>query len=1044
MSAIIRYFAAHPTAANILMVAIILLGFTSLSGLNKETFPQLKADKVSVSVPFPGASPSEVEEGICNRLEDATDGISFLEEQRCAAQESVGSMTLVMEEGGDITQFKDDVQSAVDAIIDFPEGTEDVTVKELGRIDAVLSMAITADLTQPELKALAEYYRTKLLALPNVPIVEVTGFSQHEYSILVKPEALQQYQLSIQDIANLIKAQALDSPAGVLEADDRSYQIRFENQRRSPEELEDLEVLNSERGGIIRLGDIATIRDEFEVAEKRTELNGQPAALLLVSKNKTDDTLNVYYEVKDFVDAENAKLPESTRLHITQDAASIVEDRLNLLLRNGWQGLVLATLVLFLFFSWRYTFWVALGLPISFLGGLVIMSALGVTINMISMVALLMAIGILMDDAIVLSESIESEHRKGKPPLQAALDGTKQVARGIMASFTTSAILFGSLLFLKGEMGQIMGVLPVVLLSVLTVSLIEAFLILPHHLKHSLEAHQEKERAGWRKKLDKAFATLTHKVGQLANFAIRFRYFTVGGAIALFIISISLMASGVVKFKGFPSIEGNRLEARVLLPQGTPFERTQEVIKLLQASLEKTVKDLPPEPDGKLVKNLQVSYNTNVDANESGAHLATISLDLLDAETRSSSLVELQRRWRENTPIIPDAISIQFKEPSFGPAGQAISIRLQGDNLEQLSEASWELQEWLKRYTGVSNIMDDLRPGKPQFRISLLPGALGSDMDAQQLSSQLRAAYQGVKVSDVYQGRESYEINVKLDSAPENALADFEHLIVFSKKGEAIPLNAIARITEDREYSRVLRINHQRTVTVSGDVDSTIGNTAQIIGDTEERFLSKLKEKYPTLQISLEGEVKGDAETSGSVLTGFLLGIIGVYLLLSLQFQNYREPFVVLLNIPLALIGVIWGHMLMGLDMSLPSMIGFVALAGVVVNDSILLVEFVKKRSAEGMNLHDAAAQAVKDRFRAVFLTTVTTVAGMLPLLSETSLQAQILIPLVTSVAFGMMAATVFLLLVLPASYAILEDFGFTELAELEDSDEVKQAMHPA
>ncbi|PID50364.1 MAG: acriflavin resistance protein [Proteobacteria bacterium] len=1028
MDKVIRYFAAHPTAANILMFGIILIGLAALPNLNKETFPKLKNSRVSVSVPFPGASPSEVEEGICNRLEDATDGISFLKEQRCEARDGLGRLVAVMVEAGEIKQFRDDVQAAVDTITDFPEGVEDITVQELGRVDAVLVVAIRSDLSQPELKLLAEYYRDRLLALPKVPIVEVLGFSQHEYSVLLKPEKLQQYSLSVQDVANLIRTQALDTPAGTLEASERSYQIRFENLRRTPEELEDLVILNSAGGGQVRLGDIASIRDDFTDEAMRTELNGSPAASLLVSKNHSDDTLAVYDAVKAFIDQENAVLPEGTQLYITRNIASIVRDRLTLLVKNGWQGLMLATLALFLFFTWRYTFWVALGLPISFLGGLVVMDILGITINMISMVALLMAIGILMDDAIVLSESIETEYRKGEPPLKAAIEGTQKVARGVFSSYLTSAFLFGSLLFMKGDIGQIMGVLPIVLLSVLTVSLIEAFLVLPHHLKHSLEKQHDTQRAGWRSAFEKAFDQLRQGVGKLADWSIKLRYIVVGGAIALLIISIGLVASGTVKFKGFPDIEGNRLEARILMPQGTPLKRTEEVVDILLNSLDRTLQELPPEPKGSLVKTRQVDFSVNHDAHESGEHLATIALDLLTAESRINSLKNLMKRWRENTPVIPDIVSLQIKEPTLGPGGQAISIRLQGPDLEQLSQASWALQGWLNGYSGVSNVIDDLRPGKPQFRITLLPGALSSGIDAQSLASQLRAAYQGVKIANVYQDREAYEINVKLESKPSNALADFERLSILSKNGSAIPLNSIARIEEVRDFSRIMRINHRRTITVGGDVDASIANAGEIIADTQKRFFPELQQRYPGLTFGLKGETQSSAETSRSVMTGFLLGVAGVYLLLCLQFQNYREPFVVLLNIPMALIGVIWGHYLMGMNMSLPSMIGFVALAGVVVNDSILLVEFVKYRSAEGMSLHEAAGQAVRDRFRAVFLTSVTTIAGMLPLLSETSLQAQVLIPLVASVVFGMATSTILILMVLPAAYSIMEDFGFTEL----------------
>jgi len=1026
----IRYFASHQTAANILMFVILLAGMLVLPTLTKETFPEVDTNKVQVSVPYPGASTSEVEEGICNRLEDATDGISFLDEQRCEARDNIGVLILDMQEEGKLNQFLDDVKAAVDGISDFPDNIEEPIVEELGRTKPVVSIAINADLAQAELKALAEYYRDRLLAISEIPMVTVSGFSTHQLSVLIKPESLRQYELSVDDIASRIRNQSLDMPAGIMETDQRSYQIRVTNERRTVNELADLIILDNVNGAQLRLGEIARIVDDFTDLEVRTELNGKPAATLKISKNQKDDTLTIFNAVKQFVEAENSRLPEGTRLVITQDTASIVQDRLSLLLTNGWQGLLLATIALFLFFSWRYTFWVALGLPLSFIGGLVLMSVFAISINMISMVALLMAIGILMDDAIVISESIENEYRKGKSPLEAAIDGIHKVARGVFSSFATSSILFGSLLFLKGDMGQIMGVLPIVLLSVLVISLIEAFLILPHHLKHSLELHDEKNLPDWRKHFNDAFEKLRNKVGVLGDLSIRYRYVVVGSTLALFIVCISLIPAGVIKFKSFPDLEGNILEARIIMPQGTPFSRTEEVVNLLLDSLKKSQAQLPPEENAKLVRNTQVSYSVNADAGEEGAHLATISLDLLDAETRINSLNELRRLWLKNTPVIADAISIQYKEPAFGPAGQAISIRLQGEDLNQLSQASWELQNWLNAYPGVSNIMDDLRPGKPQFKVNLYPGALNSGLDAQLLSQQLRAAYQGIKVSDVYQGREAYEINVKLDIDPKKSLTQFENLTLLSRQGVAIPLAAIAEIKENREFSRIVRIDHQRTITISGDIDSNVANTNEVISDTRKRFLPELQKKYSGLVFSLEGEVKNSSETNASVMGGFIAGIVGVFLLLSLTFRNYREPIVVLMNIPLALIGVILGHIIMGLDLTLPSMIGFVSLAGIVVNDSILLVEYVKFRSREGMSLHEAASQAVRDRFRAIFLTSITTVAGMFPLLLETSLQAQVLVPLVASVVFGMFTATFLTLMVLPASYSIMEDFGFVEVAE--------------
>ncbi len=1025
----IRYFTEHPTAGNILMMAIIAIGLFSLTNLNKETFPLLDPSKVKVTMVYPGANPADVEDGICNRLEDAADGISFLKEQVCDARDNMAIFTLEMQEAGKMESFYDDIKSAIDGISDFPEETEDAIIEQLGRVSLVANIAITSkNLTTAELKALTESYRNKLLAIPQIPIVTVGGFSTHQLQVLINPDTVLKYQLSVQDIANLIAAHALELPAGLLESSETSYQIRFDNVRKTAEELADLVVLNSPDGGEIKLGDIARIEDKFEKDEQRIELNGVPAGLLKISKNTTDDTLKVFKALNDFVDAENSILPESTRLTITQNKASIVSDRLRLLMKNGWQGLLLAALALFLFFNWRYTFWVALGLPVSFLGGLAMMVMFGITINMISMIALLMAIGILMDDAIVLSESIAHEYKKGKSPLEAAIDGTNRVITGVFASYLTSAFLFGSLLMMKGDMGQILGVLPVVLLSVLTISLLEAFLILPNHLKHSLQYMHHKEPHELRQKFEAGFSRLQETVGRFADKAIKFRYITVGFALAMLVFSIGLIATGTVKFIAFPELEGNTVDARILLPQGTPLSETEKVISSMLAALDKTLLTLNGNESEPLLKNVQVSYGVHADAPENGTHLATIGLDLLSTEKRNTKISELSRLWRKNSGDLPSVVSVQFKEPKHGPAGRAIEIRLSGNNLENLSQASWELQNWLRGYAGVSNLLDDLRPGKPEYTVQLKHGALAAGVDARSISLQLRAAYQGIKISDIYRQREAYEIIAKLDSKAGEELHDFDNFTVFSKKGDPIPLSSVAIITEKRGFSRIGRINHNRTVTIFGDVDAEIANTSEIIAGTEKNFLQDLQQRYPEITFSLKGEVEKGGETKVSILGGFVLGALGVFLLLSLIFRNYREPVIVMLNIPLALIGAIWGHLIMGLDFTLPSMIGFVSLAGIVVNDSILLVVFVKQHVAEGLVFHDAASQAVRDRFRAIFLTSITTVAGLTPLLFETSTQALILVPLVTSIVFGMLTSTLLVLLVLPSVYAIMEDFGVIRL----------------
>jgi len=1030
MDSILRYFVKHPTAGNILMMAIIAIGLVSLNSLNKESFPQLKPSKVQLTMAYPGANPADVEDAICNRLEDATDGISFLKEQSCDARDNIAIFTLEMQEAGKIDAFYDDIKSAVDGIADFPDETEDPAIKQLGRVNQVASIAVTSkNLTSSELKALTEFYRDKLMANPKIPIVTTAGFSTHQLQVLIHPDTQIKYQLGVQDIADLIAAQAIELPAGNLEGSETTYQIRFDNVRKTAAELTDLVILNSPEGGEIKLGDIARVVDRFEKNEERIELNGVPAGLLKISKNTTDDTLKVFDAIEAFVASENRILPEGTHLTVTQDSATMVRDRIRLLLKNGWQGLLLAALALFLFFNWRYTFWVALGLPISFLGGLAMMVMFGITINMISLVALLMAIGILMDDAIVLSESIEHEYKKGKSALNASIDGTRRVITGVFASYLTSAFLFGSLLMMKGEMGQVLGVLPVVLLSVLTISLIEAFLVLPHHLMHSLQHAHHKPPPKLRQTFEIAFSHLREGVGKVADLAMRYRYITVGIAFAMLVFSIGLIATGTVKFKAFPDLEGNTVDARVLLAQGTPLAETEKAMQTLLGALDKTLETLNKNESAPLVETVQLSYGEHADVPENGTHLATLSLDLLSTEQRNTTIAEITRLWRKNSGDLPSTLGVQFREPNIGPAGRAIEIRLSGSDLNRLSQASWELQNWLAGYDGVSNLLDDLRPGKPQYTVALQQGALASGVDARSLSSQLRAAYQGTKISEIYQGREAYEIIAKLDSHGGEELKDFDDLTVFSNKGIPIPLGSIAKITEKREFARIGHVNHKRTVTLYGDVDAGVANTSEIIAATARDFVPGLQTRYPGVKVSLKGEVESGNETKFSILTGFGLGALGVFLLLSLIFRNYREPVIVMLNIPLALIGAVWGHLIMGLDFTLPSMIGFVSLAGIVVNDSILLVVFVKNHVEEGMVLHDAASQAVRDRFRAIFLTSITTVAGMTPLLFETSRQALILVPLVTSVVFGMLTSTLLIMFVLPSVYSIMEDAGFLRLS---------------
>ncbi len=1025
----IRFFAQHPTAANLLMILFLVIGAISLPSLRRETFPDFSEDLVQISVVYPGATAEDVEDAICRRIEDAVDGINYVKEVISEAKESVGNVTVEMQSGGDLRTFLADIKTEVDTITDFPDQAEDPVVKELNRNDAVISIAVSGPMSITELKNYCEDLKERLKQDAGISLVEVSGFSDRQIRIQIPPDVLVQYGLSLDDIAGVIARQSVDLPAGSIETQDQDLLLRFTDERKTPQAFEDLVVAASDSGAEIHLGEIATVRDQFELAEDKYIFNGHRSGLLKISKTKLGDSLTVFAKVETFVDQEQQRVPADVTLTLTNDSASVVEDRLQLLVKNGLQGMVLVFLTMWLFFNLRLSFWVTMGLPISFFGAFFLMQQGGQSLNMLTMVGLLIALGLLMDDAIVIAENVATHLAKGKSAMDTVIEGVSEVKNGVIASFTTTICVFGPLAFLEGSLGKVLRVMPVVLIMVLAVSLVEAFCILPRHLAHSLAGQDLKKTGRFRQRFDRFIDWIRDSIlGPLVDGAIRWRYLAVGTTLAVFVFSVGLMAAGFLKFKGFPDTDGDVVQARLLLPQGTPLARTEALVTRLTDAIEEVNAEFTPlQPEGrKLVQNVSIQFNVNSEASESGAHVATVSVDLLSAEIRHAPVDDVINRWREIVGSVTDVVSLKFGETGYGPAGRPIDIRLRGRDLEELKRASQELQTWLGQYQGVFDLSDDLRPGKPELSIRMREGAKGLGLDAVTVATQLRGAYFGATASEIQVGRESYEIDVRVRDEDKNSLADLAYFHVTLPGGKQVPLGSVAVLTQSRGYARIAAVDGLRTVTVQGDVDSRITNTGQIMARLNQTFLPAFGETYPGVRISLEGEAKESSETGDSLARGFLMGLVGIFILLSFQFRSYIEPVVVMLAIPFAFIGVIWGHVFMGLDLSMPGMMGAVSLAGIVVNDSILLVEFIKIRRRQGLSIAEAARHASRERFRAVLLTSLTTIAGLLPLLAEKSTQAQTLIPLATSIVFGLMASTVLVLIIVPSLYTILGDFGLT------------------
>ncbi len=1033
----IAFFAKHPTAANLLMLIILLAGLTSLPNLKRETFPEIQTNKIKASVIYPGASTEEIEQALCLPMEESVDGLSDVEQISCEAREGIASLTVEVLEGGDVSQVLTDVKTEIDAIDNFPELVEKPIVRELGRDQHLISLAVTADIPDFELKEYAEIIKQKLKREPGISIVDIKGFSDHQLKIELSQYKLRQYGLSPSDVAHLIKRQNIKLPGGDITSEGKTILIRFDQQQLDANSLGNLVIKSTASGSQLKLKEIAKITEGFELDEEKVIFDGKRAAIIDIKKAKSQDAINLVEVVRAFTLKEQLIAPQGVSLVLNQDTAKIVKDRLTMLLNNGWQGFVLVLFVMWLFFSIRYSFWVSMGLPVSFLGAFALMTLMGVSINMISMVALLMAIGILMDDAIVIAESIAAHVERGSDINEGAIAGVQLVAGGVFSSFLTTFVVFAGLAFLSGNIGQVLKDIPLVLIATILVSVIEAFFILPNHLIHSLHKsnNEGESEIAFKQKFNQKFEYFRSTVlVRWCEACIQNRYKTIGLVFAVFFVSIALMAGGILKFKAFPDLEGDLVEVKLLLPPSTPLIETERVVAQYIDQLEIINDELTPQqPDQQaLVQHTTVEFNQNSDAFEQGAHLATIRVDLLTAEKRKTKLADFITKWREGVDEVPGILSVSFKEPNVGPAGRAIDIQLHSSNIDSLMAASIEVKKAVNKFAGVSNTMDDLRSGKEEWIVKLHPGALSLGVDGTSIASQLRSAFFGEKAEEVQRGSENIEIYVQLQKSDKSSLKHLKNYPITLSDGSQRPLSSLAKFSLQRGLTRINRVNGERTVTITADVDAAIANTTEIVTKVQATTIREITQLYPDISVSYEGEIKSGAETGRSMGQKFLFGLVGVFIILSFQFRSYFEPVMVMLAIPLALIGVLWGHYLLGYDMTMPSMVGFISLAGIVVNDSILLVAYIKKHQVEGMDTHKAAVAASKERFRAIFITSATTIAGTVPLLFETSLQAQVVQPLVVSIIFGMSVSTLLILLVLPSIYVLLEDVGLTSKHHLQ------------
>jgi multidrug efflux pump subunit AcrB len=885
----IRLFAVHPTAANILMIALLALGLVALPALQRDTFPLVDPTDVEVRIAYPGATPAEVERGICAVAEVPLRSIDNLAELSCLSRENTAVIIAEIVEGGNMTRFHNDIKAAVDGISGFPERAEAPVTQVVERVASVATVAVTGPDDPAVLFAYAQSLADRLRVDPAISQVTVEGFSDREIAVEFDAATLGGYGLDIAQISAVLARHSLDLPAGTLEGRDGSAAIRFLAEKRSPAELAGIPLAGTEAGAEVRLGDVATIREGFDDPSQAAFFNNKRAAMVAVSKTATQDALKVKAALDRQIAAAQAEAPGNIELAISQDSTGNIRDRLRIIAENGAQGMLLVLAVMWLFFGLRLSFWVAMGLPVSFLGTVFVMQLFGFTINMMTMVALLVAVGLLMDDAIVISENIMRRREAGESPRDAAVNGVTQVGPGVFASFLTTAMIVGPLGFMSGNIGAVLKYIPIVLLITLVVSLIEAFLILPAHMRHSIERTSRLNRVSTA--VNAGFAWVRDRaVIPLAGLAIRFRYATLGLAVFLVLSSIAPYTGGFIKYQSFPSLESDTVEARLLLPQGSPLELTEQRVARVVKALEQMNADRKPEQPGgqPLVQSYTVTYGVNADAAGTGPHMATVSAKLLPAGTRSTSVTDILDDWKKLTGRMPDMAAFRITDKERGAGGKPIDLLVQGEDLSDLAITAREMRRFFRNFDGVRDVTFDLQPGKPEYLVRLKPqvaNALG--ITPQTVASELRAGFRGDSAVSFVDPLGEIEVVARLAEQDRATLSDILDLKIPGPQGTLVPLSAVATIEQSRGYDTINRVNGQRSVRVQGSIDPSVANARELMAALKADYLLMLAQKRPGVSVSILGEAEDTATTGASLGRNMAIGILGVYLLLSFYLQSF-------------------------------------------------------------------------------------------------------------------------------------------------------------
>ena len=1044
MKKIITWFIDNPVISNLLMILIIIGGFLTISNLKMEVFPSFELDAISISVVYPGASSEDIEKSICIPIEESIYGISGIKKITSNSSEGYGIVIVEVMAGEDPEAIKDKITSKVESLSSLPKESERPTINRIERNNGVLSVAISGDVDELSLDRITNEIKDDLDAIDGISLTSIAVEKPKNISIKISRETMMRHGISIDDINRAVKNSSIEMPAGKLENNNFQKVIKVNQRAYLGKDIANIKMVpSSNPESYVRIGDIAEIVDGFEESEIELRFNKKPGSVIMVFRIANQNALDIASKVESYIEDKSKELPSGVELKTWNDESKYLKGRLDLLLKNAWIGLILVMFVLSLFLKPKLAFWVSLGIPISFLGAIWLFPFLDVSINMLSLFTFILVLGIVVDDAIVVGENFYKYKELGENSRDAAIKGTYEISKPVIFAILTTMATFSPMLFVEGASGKIWKIFPLVVIPILFFSLFESLTILPFHLAHSKDRSSKikviKKLSLFfkkiRKKLNYSLKLIIKKYySPFLKKCLKYNWITLSSFLSIFILTLGLIYSGYIKFNFFPGLESDIIFAQIEFPDGTPIEKTEEAVLELENSLRLLEIEYDKKNDssegiilntltvigGQPYKSATSGRGEAMESSYSGANLAEVAVELSPGENRDFKSSDIANRWREITPEIEGIKDLKFSSSLFS-AGEDINFRFSSDNIEELVSIVEDFEKILKRYPGVYDVFNNNNKGSSELLIKLLPKAEYYNINMSMIYKQIRDSFHGVNIVDFQRGRDEISVEVSYLEDDKNSIIDLENLEIATALGTSIPLKIVCDIEMRDGYSSINRVDRKRSLSVIGAVDAAVSNSNDIISSIEKNDLPELLKKYPSVTYALEGQQREQSENLSSLTRNYVIALFVVFLLLAIPFKSYYQPLIIMSAIPYGIIGAVMGHLLLGMDFSILSMLGIAALSGIVVNDSLVMMDYINRNKQKSGDNIQAALDAGPMRFRAILLTSITTFMGVLPLIFEKSIQAKFLVPMAVSLGFGVLFSTLVTLILVPTTYVTFE-----------------------